>query len=262
MIKFSPKELLDYVKQHMQAPLPQRLYKFRTVEGAALKSIIKSQTLRFSNPLDWNDPFDGQIRIDTKNTQAEIAKFLKYHQPTIARARAREIGKKAIHSSANWHRFVNHAARERMALQGLCCFTSEWSPILQWSHYANSHKGVALGFDPRQDLEFFGSPLKVNYVQEYPVLNYVNQSVECLAALLTAKSVVWAHEKEIRIWQASPGDHAFNPAALTDITFGVRCQAKQISEVRGWCDEAGLAHVKFFKAQTAEWEFALERTSM
>lgn len=31
--------------------------------------------------------------------------------------------------------------------QGLLCFSKSWSNPVQWSHYANNHQGICLGFD-------------------------------------------------------------------------------------------------------------------
>lgn len=258
MIRLSKDELLEHIKANVLAPLPERLYKFRSIDGVALPSILRSQTIRFSNPFNWNDPFDGQIRIDTKNTQSEVARFLKYHQPKLSRAHARETGKKVTKNPKLWEQFVNDKMRERMAEQGFCCFTSDWSPILQWSYYADGHKGVALGFAPYEDLDLFGLPIKVRYLEEYPLVNYVNHSVECLTTLLTVKAKVWEHEQEIRIWNKR-GDQPFNPKALADITFGVRCTDEEIGQIINICKASNLNHIQFFRATRSIRKFSLER---
>lgn len=261
MIRLTKDELLEHIKANVLAPLPKRLYKFRSIDGVALDSILRTQTIRFSNPLNWNDPFDGQIRIDTKNTQSEVARFLRYHQPDLSRARARETGKNNIKNSIWWEQFVNDKMRERLAEQGFCCFTSDWSPILQWSYYADGHKGVALGFAPYEDIELFGLPIKVRYLEEYPHVNYVNHSLECLTTLLTVKSKVWEHEQEIRIWNKR-GDLSFKQEALADITFGVRCTDRDIEHIKKVCQISGLNHVLFYRATRAERKFSLERELM
>ena len=35
---------------------------------------------------------------------------------------------------------------------GLICFCAHWSNPLMWGHYADSHKGIALGFEIQEDL--------------------------------------------------------------------------------------------------------------
>ena len=239
--------------------MPPLIYKFRRIDGEHLENIIRNQTLYFANPLGWNDPFDGQLRVDTKNTQAEVAKFLKANQPVMSRAKAREFGRRTIQFEREWHEIVNTNARERISKQGLCCFTGSWQPILQWSYYADGHKGVALGFDPLKDPSVFAMPLKVNYVKEYPFVNYVREPVACLSALLTAKSEVWAHEQEIRMWRSPPGLKTFESVALREVIFGARATEADMERVQSWCQESGLKHVEIFKAYTAKRSYTLER---
>jgi hypothetical protein len=38
------------------------------------------------------------------------------------------------------------------ASQGLLCFGADWSSSVMWSHYADKHKGICLGFDVRRSL--------------------------------------------------------------------------------------------------------------
>ena len=46
-----------------------------------------------------------------------------------------------------------HAKKEEInSKQGLLCFSKDWKSPLLWSHYAEKHKGLALGFDVPGDL--------------------------------------------------------------------------------------------------------------
>jgi hypothetical protein len=57
---------------------------------------------------------------------------------------------------------ASHDPEERKALaevkagltkySGMLCFSSKWSNPIQWSHYADSHKGLCLGFDVPNEL--------------------------------------------------------------------------------------------------------------
>jgi hypothetical protein len=40
-----------------------------------------------------------------------------------------------------------YVKRALSAYMGLLCFSESWRNPVQWSHYAQSHKGVCLGFD-------------------------------------------------------------------------------------------------------------------
>src|SRR5882757_7920951 len=52
---------------------------------------------------------------------------------------------------------------------GMLCLSLSWNNPLLWSHYANRHRGVALGFDISEE-----KLKKVCYVEKRPVLKRVN----------------------------------------------------------------------------------------
>ena len=56
------------------------------------------------------------------------------------------------------YQYVKRALSEYM---GLLCFSENWSNPVQWSHYANSHCGICLGFDVVSSAEM----QKVRYVK-------------------------------------------------------------------------------------------------
>lgn len=72
---------------------------------------------------------------------------------------------------------------------GLLCFSKNWTNPVLWSHYANKHKGICLGFDLRRS-----TVREVHYLQKPFRL--------CLAEaqdrLPFAKADYWSYEEEIR----------------------------------------------------------------
>jgi hypothetical protein len=68
--------------------------------------------------------------------------------------------------------------------------------VLQWSHYADRHKGICLGFDVSGGQEKFG---RVAYViDRFPFPEKLD--VDFSWKLLTTKSKDWEYEKEWRIF--------------------------------------------------------------
>ena len=59
---------------------------------------------------------------------------------------------------------------------GVFCLSERCDSILMWSHYADCHKGVCIGFDTT----YFKQPhiQKIRYNSEYPNLNYYKSSPE------------------------------------------------------------------------------------
>ncbi|WP_061038803.1 DUF2971 domain-containing protein [Vibrio coralliirubri] len=78
--------------------------------------------------------------------------------------------------------------------KGLICFSRNWRNPVQWAHYADSHKGICLGFDIPDSLLS-----KVNYVDER--IEYPNGFTEAdMLELLTTKFAHWSYEEEYRVF--------------------------------------------------------------
>lgn len=73
----------------------------------------------------------------------------------------------------------------------ITCFTENNDSLLMWSYYANSHKGVCLGFDLNKDEELLNHCYKVQYSKHFNTgdENYI----------FYTKSEEWQHEQEWRI---------------------------------------------------------------
>jgi hypothetical protein len=78
-------------------------------------------------------------------------------------------------------------------LYGLLCFSLSWHNPLLWSHYADRHRGLALGFDVADEI------LKpVSYAEQRPTLTKIDPTVA--RWLLFTKFVDWRYEQEPRIF--------------------------------------------------------------
>jgi hypothetical protein len=86
------------------------------------------------------------------------------------------------------------ATKQEMAQKfGLLCFSLDWHNPLLWSHYADRHRGLALGFDVDEQI------LKpVSYTKNRPVLKKID--IEVANELLFTKYVDWNYEREARIY--------------------------------------------------------------
>ncbi len=100
----------------------------------------------------------------------------------------------AFEQSDRRFRQANKATKQEMAQQhGLLCFSSDWQNPLMWSHYADRHRGLALGFDVDQQI------LKqVSYIENRPVPNRID--IEAAHSLLFTKYANWSYEREARIF--------------------------------------------------------------
>jgi len=82
---------------------------------------------------------------------------------------------------------------------GLLCFSNNWEDPLLWGHYADKHRGVAIGFEVLKD-----EILEVNYVgkKERPTFDLTDNSrrnKELFLELFKIKYESWSYEDEVRI---------------------------------------------------------------
>lgn len=85
---------------------------------------------------------------------------------------------------------------------GIHCFSRSWQNPVMWGHYADSHRGLCLGFDVDDNIA-----MPVTYVSkrlnfdEYGTAKYTKAESKALAEqLISTKYSHWRYEKEVRCW--------------------------------------------------------------
>lgn len=177
-------------------------FKYITKEGA--KQIIKDHTLRWSCPLDFNDPFDHQIsfigedraealyelfikrlqiyvwerdeiKFDMTHPFGPILNLLKHMSNVITKEellrRAEKIKNQVIQSIRRaLDGFNEETMRERLNTRVLC-LAEENNNLLMWSHYSASHTGAVVKLNVVEELEVaLLVAEKVTYSNNYPLL--------------------------------------------------------------------------------------------
>ena len=128
-----------------------------------------------------------------------------------------------------------------------------------WSHYSLSHTGVCLKFEILKDPEFFSTPLKVIYSDEYPVYNHLRDGSVLVDKLLKTKSTCWAYEQELRVVKhLTKGLQKFEKGALVEIIFGCRVEKKEIERIKILAQKAGFSHLIFTKCKVKLGKFGLD----
>jgi hypothetical protein len=81
---------------------------------------------------------------------------------------------------------------------GILCFSREWNNPVLWSHYADKHRGICLGFETDDEI-----PMPVDYTADRPVLpdSLPEEMREGFALqMLSTKFKDWSYENEVRIY--------------------------------------------------------------
>jgi len=160
------------------------------------------------------------------------------------------------------------AMRDELARnRGILCFSENWTNPVQWSHYADRHRGLCLGFEiPERFLKkinYRPSRLKPNIQL---LLSRTPEAEEYIMEAMHTKFAHWSYEQEHRLWVdldhcAKQGDLFFNPLSddirLKIAIVGHRSTVtrKELGEALGDLD----SQVMKFKARLAFKSYTITR---
>jgi len=172
--------------------MSKRVYKFLSAPNAL--DDLNRHRIKLSTIDELNDPFD-LTAVDTTHPAIDdaIAKLVMSFRKT----------------------------------RGLLCFSRNWDNILLWSHYANCHTGICLGFDipdTQADGEY---DLEVSYQPRLlTVQSPADVNLEFANRLLRTKYEVWSYEQELRVFVQlnDPPDEK----RLNWFNFGKRLDLKEV----------------------------------
>lgn len=245
---------------------PKKLYKYESFSIQSLLN-LKTQTVFFSPPSRFNDPYDCAIKAQlndptddelTKLREIYLTKLWPEHvidrlasipvaelKPILIRA-AREVNEQVIDT------FINN--------RGVSCFSEVNDELLMWAHYADKYTGFCLEFET--NCELFQKAKKVEYVEKIPKLNILNLNADCdrqdVLRLFCTKSKSWEYEKEWRVIHNEASKAYTYPAQiLTGIYFGPN-MSTDIIEIICLILQAQNPYVKFWKGKRNEATFKLD----
>lgn len=100
---------------------------------------------------------------------------------------------------------------------GILCFSESYKNPVQWSHYAEYHKGICLVFELNASMLARGQLKKVNYKSgklklPYDFLRDRDKDVHFMLKVFSTKFKHWCYEKEYRAFvklDERDGDHYF-----------------------------------------------------
>jgi hypothetical protein len=231
------------------SPRPSVLYRYRDT-GDRTASIFARRELFFADPVSFNDPFDCGFHIACEGARnAEVIEAQAFQ--TVRRERptwndsdvldaAERIAKQIVanHQDQASAQFEMSLRRDYKA--SVLCFAETHSDILMWSHYADNHKGICLGF--RTDIadSFFATVQCVMYSDQYPHLDLrmlvENRHLRDAATWMLTKASHWSYEREWRIldFEQGPGPRPFPPECFSTVIMGCRIPDRDRERVLSW----------------------------
>ncbi|MFR9702207.1 DUF2971 domain-containing protein [Aeromonas sanarellii] len=245
-------------------------YKYLPFNEGSLK-VITEGTVKFTCPLEFNDPFDCQpvYHIDKhvydKGYFKWIDEKLSMHLPPAKRMQEKnkkyEVLKSLVMSGA-FHTKV-------LKTMGVLSLSRACNDILMWSHYAENHKGFVVGFHYRDfDSSSYDAgianilPHGIEYKKDRPVFNFSkpNSIMDCLLV----KSKQWEYEQEMRAFTTDegPGIHKYDKQnRLYSVIAGAKMDPKELQTLKNAVikasDELGR-EIKFKQAKLSDKSFSID----
>jgi hypothetical protein len=244
-------------------------YKYLPIER---QSYFKDELIRYTQPIDLNDPFECLPEKPTEKEFNEVVEKISGLLPKMGSPLSDKAGKlnlKEIYRNA--YKNVNNDI-------GILSLTKNWNNTLMWAHYTISHKGFCIGFDPNDN--YFKNYLSSDKEKSKTVKDviYSDKRVKIPMELgqkrlefepYITKSKDWEYEEEVRVIatlnlsdkkiEQKPVDiHLFKlpHRAIKEIIVGVNINEKVEDLIKKFCIEKGI---KFFKSKISDKYFDMER---
>lgn len=160
---------------------------------------------------------------DLKHLRLKVATFDNLNDPF-------ELRGVALENRADRLRFNRWRKRTASRL-GLLCFSKSWRNPVLWSHYADEHKGICLGFDVPESFLY-----EVKYVSERLQFEQLVPDEVQLQQLLRTKFKDWEYEAEyrriVRLHKTSEADNLHSrqfdsDLELREVVLGARCKVEK-----------------------------------
>jgi hypothetical protein len=254
----------------------QRLYKFRTLSRRdRIEPIFCAQTLYWPAISELNDPFDSKPRIvtppirsvlDKRKVERSVFDLFRRHGMSHEEAKARS-------KAASLPGFLEERALEMtrqippaMEIYRIFSLAGNCRSILLWSHYAEAHTGICLGFSTHKT--DFGEAMEVEYSQDLATLDLFDRAYETnLRAMVLTKSEEWRYEHEFRLVSEEPTPdgmitvlnhlYVFDSACLHEVIMGCNISPADEAFVREMV-ALSPSPIKLMRAVRSEHRFALD----
>jgi hypothetical protein len=196
------------------------VYKYCSWDSAT--RILNDLRLKVTPPAEFNDPFEFMPRMEHQLSQAAFEDLI-LGETRIAQATAiggppppsLELIQQFTRADPSlMHRLfsISYPQTCRERVQNFCrdvsdgfgvvCFSLNPTNILMWSHYAENHKGVVIGFQLPPHIS--DKLIRVKYSKERVLFDPAQPiggeyDTEIAEKIISTKHVNWEYEEEMRI---------------------------------------------------------------
>lgn len=227
------------------------LYKYVSLKDAKL--ILGDQTIFMQTAENFNDPFELHLGFIGASGLDDFLEFLKkrdLHKPELENE-LRMIGEETFKKS------TNETLLSCRSTYGIFCTSKINDSTLMWSHYADKHTGVCIGFK----VPTMSGPtitVEVKYEDEIKPMEHSFETSGTSVRWMCCKSKVWAYEEEVRMIDISyNGIFPFHKSNLCEIYFGVATPQDEIEGLKAIIKQKGYPITKSGKMYINKFDFKL-----
>lgn len=244
-------------------------FKYKYMEyGEGAKFLIKNATMKFTDPRDFNDPFDCipsytledevELLKKDKDLIKKAADNLGYSPSKRIMARGQIIANiKLSLDNGSWQNSICNDI-------GVCSLTTKACNLLMWAHYGDNHKGIVAEFkneipvNPDHSEEYLCS-FHVKYNDKKPIIEL---SQSDFVHDLLIKGIDWKYEDEIRCldMHRRAGIHKYRRDLLESIILGVNFEERKVNEIKLLIDKVNnkfKLNIKLYKVKKVKNKFKL-----
>lgn len=254
-------------------------------------NVLSEGRIRLKPPNEYNDPFEFSPRfIDVSPMTREglvellrndfdvwyerVGRFQNHASKEAAREHVKthedEVVDDMISAAPdNVEKLKEDFLRQSSETIAVGCFSKNHKSLLMWSHYADKHAGILIGFDtkhhPFNDTERLDI-FPVEYQSERAIYTHhrtVPEFWRSFSVVARRKGLVWEYENEVRIviYQRlldEPGFLSLSPKAVTCVVFGCRCSLSYKMSARQFLDQPRLLHAAIYQAKEHKTDYKLD----
>jgi hypothetical protein len=186
--------------------VPDTFFHFVDISDAVRKQWTEDTLLRdriyFRHRDQLNDPSELRPSFILEGTREQMLRYIKrireFDPRQLSPANRLLEEKRLLQRILRAPQMPEKQLHELLGGVGLFCVTESFSNLLMWAHYANGHRGIAIGFDSGQGL--FATAQPVTYSDSSPVINRLKDDWALMAdKSMLWKSKAWEYEKEWRV---------------------------------------------------------------
>ena len=172
---------------------------FKYFSPRSAECFLKSETITYSKPSSYNDPFEFHPNIKRIKGSETQSINIKINIDSDSKG----INHYKLEEDSDIHETIDNQLLESVSSKIVTtCFSASESEvpvnILMWSHYADSHKGIAIKL--KNGNKFSESLKPISYVNKQPIfdLSKIENEQQISLSDFYFKYDAWSYENEYR----------------------------------------------------------------